>query len=57
MVVESIVMTNFVIVDATLHYNIILGKSWIHKLRAVHSMYHQIIKYPTAEGVMEIREY
>ncbi|XP_056697477.1 uncharacterized protein [Spinacia oleracea] len=49
------VMTKFNVVDCSSAYNIILGRPWIHKMRAVPSTYHQSIKFPTKWGVMEIK--
>ena len=36
-------------------YNIILGRPWIHRMRAVPSTFHQCIRFPTPEGIKEIR--
>ncbi|XP_021865242.2 uncharacterized protein [Spinacia oleracea] len=49
------VMTKFNIVDCPSAYNVILGRPWIHKMKAVPSTYHQSIKFPTKWGVMEIK--
>lgn len=49
------VMENFVVVNALAHYKLILGRPWIHKMNLVPSIYDQVIKYPTEDGVMEIR--
>ncbi len=46
--------TKFVILDSPSVYNVILGRPWIHKMEAVPSTYHQIIKFPTKWGVKEI---
>lgn len=32
---RSMMMTNFVVVNASTHYYLILGRPWIHKMRAV----------------------
>lgn len=55
MIKGFVVMVNFVVVDAPLHYNLILGRPWIHKMGAIFSTYHQVIKYPTEEQIMEIQ--
>ncbi|XP_021866632.2 uncharacterized protein [Spinacia oleracea] len=49
------VMTKFSVVDCPSAYNVILGRPWIHKMKAVPSTYHQSIKFPTKWGVMEIK--
>lgn len=55
MVKGYVVMVNFVVVDAPAHYNQTLCRSWIHKMRAVPFTYHQVIKYPTEGGIMDVR--
>ncbi|XP_056695218.1 uncharacterized protein [Spinacia oleracea] len=49
------VMTKFNVADCPSAYNVILGRPWIHKMKAVPSTYHQSIKFPTKWGVMEIK--
>ncbi|XP_056688732.1 uncharacterized protein [Spinacia oleracea] len=49
------VMTKFNVVDCPSAYNVILGRPWIHKMKAVPSTYHQSIKFPAKWGVMEIK--
>ncbi|XP_021867041.2 uncharacterized protein [Spinacia oleracea] len=49
------VMTKFNVVDCPSAYNVILGRPWIHKMKAVSSTYHQSIKFPTKWGVMEVK--
>ncbi|XP_038688732.1 uncharacterized protein LOC119987897 [Tripterygium wilfordii] len=46
--------TRFSIVDSPSAYNAILGRPWLHSIRAVPSTYHQILRYPTNNGVKEI---
>lgn len=48
-------MTNFLVLDCPSAYNIILGRPWIHSMKAVPSTYHQRIRFPTRRGVREIR--
>nr|XP_016467501.1 PREDICTED: uncharacterized protein LOC107790108 [Nicotiana tabacum] len=48
-------MTLFEFVDGDMGYNIILGKSWLRKMRAVPSTYHQLLKFPTLEGIKQIK--
>ncbi|XP_074354097.1 uncharacterized protein LOC141693012 [Apium graveolens] len=43
------------IIDVDSTYNIIMGRPWIHNLKAVPSTYHQVLKFPTPWGAQEIR--
>ncbi len=36
-------------------YNVILGRPWLHKMRAVPSTLHQRLRFPTLDEIMEIR--
>ncbi|XP_038698571.1 uncharacterized protein LOC119996119 [Tripterygium wilfordii] len=47
--------TNFVVLKGSSPYNIILGRPWIHEMKAIPSTYHQLIRFPTKWGVKEIR--
>ncbi|KAH6772287.1 hypothetical protein C2S51_010691 [Perilla frutescens var. frutescens] len=47
--------TKFQIIDAPSTYNVILGRPWIHELKAVLSTYHQVIRFPTPWGIRQIR--
>ena len=46
--------TKFVILDSPSAYNVILGCPWIHKMEAIPSTYHQIIRFPIKWGIKEI---
>ncbi|XP_060210501.1 uncharacterized protein LOC132637428 [Lycium barbarum] len=37
--------------DGEMRYNALLGRSWPHIMRAVPSTLHQMLKFPTSEGV------
>lgn len=56
MVIRSIVIANFIVIDVLFHYNAILGRPMIHKIRVVLSTYHKVIKYQIEEGIREIRD-
>ncbi|XP_026396096.1 uncharacterized protein LOC113290727 [Papaver somniferum] len=43
------------VVDAPSPYNAIVGRRWVHKLKGVAATYHQYLRFPTPEGVMEIK--
>ncbi|KAD3337262.1 hypothetical protein E3N88_32782 [Mikania micrantha] len=47
-------MPRFCIIDSLSCYNIILGRPWIHDMKAVPSTYHQCVKLPTPWGVVKI---
>ncbi|XP_070047080.1 uncharacterized protein [Nicotiana tomentosiformis] len=47
--------TLFEVVDSDMGYNIILGRPWLHKMKVVPSTYHQLLKFPTPEGIKQIR--
>ncbi|KAI3757912.1 hypothetical protein L6452_05456 [Arctium lappa] len=47
--------TKFNVVDCSSAYNVILGRPWIHDMKAVPSTYHQTLKFPTQWGVQEIK--
>ena len=47
-------MTEFLVVTVASPYNVIMGRTWIHKMKATPSTYHQVIRFPTANGVEEI---
>ena len=45
----------FVVLNSPSAYNVILGRPWIHEMRAFPSVFHQVIWFPTTWGVKEIR--
>lgn len=51
----AIKLTNFMVLNILTSYNEILGRTWIYRMKIFPSMYHQLIKYPTMDGVKEIR--
>ena len=48
-------MTELMVVDAPSAHNMIVGRPWLHSMKAVPSTYHQKVKYPMTTGVDEIR--
>ncbi|RRC79861.1 retroviral-like aspartic protease [Escherichia coli] len=46
--------TKFNVIDCQSAYNVILGRPWIHEMKAIPSTYHQKIKFPSPWGVQEI---
>ena len=45
----------FLIVDAPLAYNMLLGRPFLNTIRSIPSAYHMIIKFLTANGVGMVR--
>lgn len=36
-------------------YNVIMGRPWIHDMKAIPSTLHQVIKFPSKWGTQQIR--
>ncbi|XP_026420577.1 uncharacterized protein LOC113316632 [Papaver somniferum] len=49
------IYTRFSVVDAPSPYNAITGRRWVHKLKGISSTYHQCLRFPSLEGIMEIK--
>jgi hypothetical protein len=47
--------TEFLVVDVPSPHTAIMGRRWLHKLKAVPSSFHQKIHFPTDFGIMEIK--
>ncbi|XP_019254957.1 PREDICTED: uncharacterized protein LOC109233523 [Nicotiana attenuata] len=47
--------TMFHVMDQDTTYNAIIGRPWIHAMRAVPSSLYQVIKFPTPWGVFSIQ--
>ncbi|XP_070050908.1 uncharacterized protein [Nicotiana tomentosiformis] len=47
--------TLFEVVDDNMGYNIIMGRPWLHQMKVLPSIYHQLLKFPTPEGIKQIR--
>ena len=48
-------MVDFLVVDRPFAYNAIIGRPGLNKLRAATSTYHLMMKFPTEEGVGEVK--
>nr|XP_009759673.1 PREDICTED: uncharacterized protein LOC104212165 [Nicotiana sylvestris] len=46
--------TFFEVVNGDISYNIIFGRPWLHEMK-VPSTYHQLLKFPTLQGIKQIR--
>ena len=49
------VVANFLIVDCPSTINGMIGRSILKALKAVTSIYHLTVKFPTSEGIGEVR--
>ena len=45
----------FLIVDAPMAYNMLLGRSSLNAIRVFPSAYHMVVKFPTENGVGMVR--
>ncbi|XP_070015711.1 uncharacterized protein [Nicotiana sylvestris] len=43
--------TKFHVIEGDMRYNALLGRPWIHNVRAVPSTLHQMMKFPTKDGI------
>ena len=50
----DVVEVDFIVVNAFSPYTAIMGRPWLHTLRAVSSTLHQKVKYPSEGQVLEI---
>ena len=46
--------TEFIVIRGSSPYNAIVGRNWLHRMKAVPSTLHQKLRFPTKEGVMEV---
>uniref|UniRef100_A0A2N9EE12 Reverse transcriptase domain-containing protein n=1 Tax=Fagus sylvatica TaxID=28930 RepID=A0A2N9EE12_FAGSY len=46
--------TEFIVVKASSPYNAIMGRDWLHRMRAIPSTLHQKLRFPTKDGIMEL---
>ena len=50
----DVVEVDFIVVNAFSPYTAIMGRPWLHSLGAVSSTFHQKVKYPSGDQVLEI---
>ncbi|XP_070028598.1 uncharacterized protein [Nicotiana sylvestris] len=53
-VIGTIQDTRFHIIEGDMRDNALLRRPWIHSMRAVSSTFHQMMKFPTKDGVKTI---
>jgi hypothetical protein len=46
--------TEFIVVKAYLPYNAIVGRDWLHRMKAILSTLYQKLRFPTKDGIMEL---
>ena len=52
---QATTTVRFLIMDASLAYNILLGKPSFNAVRAIPFAYHMVIKFPTTNGIGMVR--
>ena len=52
---QATTTVRFLIVDALLAYNILLGRPSLNVIRVIPSAYHMVIKFPTTNGIGMVR--
>ncbi|XP_070019499.1 uncharacterized protein [Nicotiana sylvestris] len=55
-VARTIQDTKFHVIECDMRYNALLVRPWIHSMRAVPSTLHQMMKFPTKDGIKTIYE-
>ena len=50
----DVVEVDFIVVDVFSQYTTIMGRPWLHTLKAVSSTLRQKVKYPSGDQVLEI---
>ncbi|XP_074282564.1 uncharacterized protein LOC141607106 [Silene latifolia] len=48
-------LVRYLIIEGPTTYNVILGRPWLHQMKAVPSTYHQCLKFPTPWGTVTDR--
>ena len=48
--------TEFIVIHGSSPYNAIMGRDWLHRMRAVPSTLHQKLRFPTEDGIMEVND-
>ena len=46
--------TEFIVIHGSSPYNAIMGRDWLHRMRAVPSTLHHKLRFPTEDGIMEV---
>ncbi|XP_060178076.1 uncharacterized protein LOC132608009 [Lycium barbarum] len=51
----TIQQTVFYVIEGEMEYNTLLDKPWIHRMRPLPSTLHQMLRFPTSEGIKTVR--
>ncbi|XP_059285943.1 uncharacterized protein LOC132039487 [Lycium ferocissimum] len=51
---KTILQTVFYVIEGEMKYNALFGTPWIHIMRALPSTLHQMLKFPTPEGIKTV---
>ncbi|XP_059285966.1 uncharacterized protein LOC132039514 [Lycium ferocissimum] len=54
-IAETIQQTMIYVIEREMKYNALLGRPWIHSMRVVPSTLHQMLRFPTSEGIKKVR--
>ena len=52
---QSCIMTDFLEIDQPSAFNVVLGRPFLRELKAITSVYHLLMKFPTPHGVGEVK--
>jgi hypothetical protein len=52
---DSTIIADFLVIDRPSAYNAIIGRPALNKLRAITSTYHLMMKFPTKNGIGELK--
>jgi hypothetical protein len=52
---DSTIMVDFLVVNRPSAYNVIIGRPALNKLKAITSTYHLMMKFPTKNGIGELK--
>ncbi|XP_074305785.1 uncharacterized protein LOC141641006 [Silene latifolia] len=48
-------LVRYLVIEGPTTYNVILGRPWLHQMKAVPSTYHQCLKFPTSWGTVTVK--
>ncbi|XP_074288322.1 uncharacterized protein LOC141613482 [Silene latifolia] len=48
-------LVRYLVIEGPTTYNVILGRLWLHQMKAVPSTYHQCLKFPTPWGTVTVK--
>ncbi|XP_074299710.1 uncharacterized protein LOC141630862 [Silene latifolia] len=48
-------LVRYLVIESPTTYNVILGRPWLHQMKAIPLTYHQCLKFPTSWGVVKVK--